>query len=133
MTVARYSWRGGDPRRGNFDFVLRDTNIECNYAYACAMKIEQDFVKLLDEENGFTQSAYLVFGHSDILRKRISEGLRGALSFLMAKHHVLCLSRHLDILLVEDLRDRRGRGSLRVWEANLEEPRLARSNERALR
>jgi hypothetical protein len=69
----------------------------------------------------FAQSAaYLVFGHSGILRERIVEGLRGALSFLMAKHHVMCLSRRLDILLVEDLRDRRGRGSLRVWEANLE-------------
>src|SRR5882724_7880513 len=49
MTVARYSWSGGGPRRGNLDFVLRDTSIECNYAYACAVKIEQDFVKLLGD------------------------------------------------------------------------------------
>jgi hypothetical protein len=58
MTVARYSWSGGDSRRGNLDFVLRDTPIECNYTYACAVKIEQDFIKLLDEENGFDQSVY---------------------------------------------------------------------------
>jgi hypothetical protein len=120
MTVARYSWGGGNRRRGNFDFVLRDTCIECNYAYACAVKIEQDCVKLLDEENGFAQSAYLVFGYSAILREPIGEGFRGALSFLIAKHHVVCLSRRLDILLVKDLRDRRGRGSLCIREANLE-------------
>jgi hypothetical protein len=120
MTVARYSWGGRDPRRGNLDFVLRDTSIECNYAYRSAVKIEQDFVKLLDYENGFTRSAYLVFGHSNILRERIGQGFRAALSFLMAKHHVMCLSRRVDIILVEDLRDRRGGGSLRFWEANLE-------------
>lgn len=119
-TVARYSWRGRDPRRGNFDFVLLDTSIECNYAYACAVKIKQDFVKLLDEENGFAQSAYLIFGHSKTLRQRIGQGFRDALSFLMAKHGVMCLSRRLDIILVEDLRDRRGRDALHVWEANLE-------------
>jgi hypothetical protein len=120
MTAARYSWRGGNPRRGNFDFVLRDTPIECNYAYACTEKIKQDFVKLLDEENGFTQSAYLVFGHSSALRERVGQGFQEALWFLMAKHHVMCLSCRVDIILVEDLRNRRGRGSLRFWEANLE-------------
>jgi len=69
-------------RRGNFDFIWRDTCIECNYPYACSVKIEQDFVKLL-EENRFAQSAYLVFGHSDILRERIGEGFRS-----MARHPV---------------------------------------------
>ncbi len=43
----------------------------------------------------------------------------------MAKHGVVCVTRALDIMAVEDLRDQGGRGSLRVWEANAEDLRGA--------
>jgi hypothetical protein len=120
MTKAQYSWSGGNKRRGNVDFVLHGIPIECNCSYLCVEKIELDFRKLLDDDNGFGESVYLVFGRSNMFRQRIEQGFRAALAFLLAKHGVIDLSRRVDILLVEDLRDRCGRGLLQIWEANPE-------------
>lgn len=120
QTLERYNWTGRNPRRGNMDFVVCDTGVELNYAYRDIDKISKDFIKLLDQGNGFTESAYLAFHRREGFRNAVEQGFQDALVFLLNKHQALCLSHRLDVIVVEDLRNRPGRGSLHAWEANVE-------------
>jgi hypothetical protein len=118
-TIGRYTWTGVNPRRGNIDFVLCDTPIELNYAYGDTGKIAIDFNKLLDDENGFENAAYVAFSHRSGFRHAVERGYQESLGFPMRRHHVMCLSHRLDVIVVEDCRTRWNRGALSAWEANV--------------
>ena len=118
-TFEQYRWTGRDRRAGNVDFVLIDTAIEVNKGYYGLAKISQDLIKLLDEPNGFSHSVYLAFGHPNF-RTEVKAGYSAALTYLLTKHSALLLSRMLDIIVIEDGRTCRRRGSLQAWEANVE-------------
>jgi hypothetical protein len=118
-TTAKYSWRGRDRRAGNADYFLAPaTAIELNHGYTDHDKIKQDFIKLLDPQNGYHEAIYFVYGKPRF-RAAVQAGLTKALQFLAASQAVVIAGCPLHVLVVETQRQRS-----RLWEATMAAPFL---------
>jgi hypothetical protein len=118
-TTAKYSWRGRDRRAGNADYFLAPaTAIELNHGYTDHDKIKQDFIKLLDPQNGYHEAIYFVYGKPRF-RAAVQAGLTKALQFLAASQAVVIAGCPLHVLVVKTQRQRS-----RLWEATMAAPFL---------
>lgn len=131
-TKGKYSWRGHGSgfKAGNVDFFftergsgLRDlgTAMEVNFNYDSSVKIEQDFIKLLDPRNAYKEMVYFAYGLNDRFREAVVDGLERAFQWFREDNPDFLLPIGLNILVVENQRSLRKR---LLWETRLQEPCL---------
>jgi hypothetical protein len=134
-TTAKYSWKGYEDdvlngrKAGNVDFFfpVRPTSprigaaLEVNFGYYSTVKIQQDFIKLLDPRNRYKQAVYFAYGLRPDFKEFVKEGLGIAFRQLRAQTADFVSPVGLHVLVLES--PRRSRGMARhLWEADLGSP-----------
>ncbi|MGA3095569.1 MAG: hypothetical protein ABSF25_03865 [Bryobacteraceae bacterium] len=131
-TTAKYSWKSREDdisngrKAGNVDFFFPagpaspriGAALEVNFGYCSTVKIQQDFIKLLDPRNGYKQMVYFAYGLKPDFREFVGEGLRMAFEQVRAQTADFALPIGLHILVLENPR-RRGGTTRHLWEADL--------------
>jgi hypothetical protein len=129
-TTAKYDWKNSDAnllsghKVGNIDFFFPTrpsmsrigAAMEVNYGYESITKIKQDFIKLLDPRNGYTEAVYFAHGLKPGFRVAVERGLEASLGQLNA-YTSFALPVALHILVLEPRR--RGAFTRDLWGADL--------------
>ncbi len=129
-TKAKYRWSGGGSKAGNIDFCFRaespgadheGTAVELNLNYDSPVKIEIDFIKLIDPRNAYEETVYFAYGIKARFKDAVTEGLQRAFNWFKEDDADFLLPVELHILVVEN---QRWRSTSTLWETRVMQPSL---------
>src|ERR1019366_6488601 len=125
----------GSGRDGNLDYFFPEHNstvsafqpkcgaaMELNSNYDCSQKITRDIQKLIDPQNGYTESVYFAFGRKPRFFEAVKKGIGFAFGYFGEDRVDFRLPPGLHIFVVESTRN--AGGHLLLREAFVERPSI---------